>query len=229
MRSDFAKRCRELSQLLGDAQCGIVATQQGRGIVFANQCVLDWVQRDEAELLGRTFAQVLLAPELADAVSLEIDLMSRGDRRLRMVVLQRRDSSTFPALLVPYVARERGAPAWSLVLVLDLGAIQTAKPVRHARGGRLREHLDRIALELQALSLTAPMPDLVPDHPGLADLSGREKEVVALLLEGRRVPGIASRLTISPHTVRNHLKSIFEKLGVRSQTELVEHVRGLGQ
>jgi DNA-binding CsgD family transcriptional regulator len=40
------------------------------------------------------------------------------------------------------------------------------------------------------------------------------------------VPGIASTLGISPHTVRNHLKAVFRKLGVHSQEALLELLRG---
>ncbi len=56
-------------------------------------------------------------------------------------------------------------------------------------------------------------------------LSRREREVVAELTRGGRVPTIAQRLSISPTTVRNHLQRIFWKLGVHSQAELVEYVR----
>ena len=64
-------------------------------------------------------------------------------------------------------------------------------------------------------------------HPDLNTLSEREREVLARLLSGERVPSIATQLHISPHTVRNHLKSIYRKLGVGNQSELIEHVRSL--
>jgi DNA-binding CsgD family transcriptional regulator len=56
-------------------------------------------------------------------------------------------------------------------------------------------------------------------------LSKREREVLAHLVEGGRVATVAKALFVSPHTVRNHLRSIFAKLGVHSQPELLEHVR----
>ena len=60
-----------------------------------------------------------------------------------------------------------------------------------------------------------------------ARLSTRETEVLSLLLSGQRVPSIAGQLHISPHTVRNHLKSMFRKLEVSTQAELIERVRSL--
>jgi len=59
-------------------------------------------------------------------------------------------------------------------------------------------------------------------HPEVESLSPREREVLEHILLGHRVPTIARDLFISPHTVRNHLKSIFQKIGVGSQVELVE-------
>jgi DNA-binding CsgD family transcriptional regulator len=46
------------------------------------------------------------------------------------------------------------------------------------------------------------------------------------LLDGYRVDAIARFLYVSPSTIRNHLSAIFEKLGVASQSELVELLRG---
>ncbi|HUR34796.1 MAG TPA: response regulator transcription factor [Vicinamibacterales bacterium] len=59
-------------------------------------------------------------------------------------------------------------------------------------------------------------------------LTRREREIVDLLASGARVAGIASRLGLSAHTIRNHLKSIFRKLEVRGQHELFEYWARLG-
>ncbi|MBS1816834.1 MAG: helix-turn-helix transcriptional regulator [Acidobacteria bacterium] len=57
-------------------------------------------------------------------------------------------------------------------------------------------------------------------------LSSREREIVELLWSGARVASIARHLRLSPHTVRNHLKSIFRKVNVRGQRELFEQWQG---
>jgi DNA-binding NarL/FixJ family response regulator len=59
-------------------------------------------------------------------------------------------------------------------------------------------------------------------RPEVSTLSLREREVLRELLANRRVPTIAKSLGISPSTVRNHLKSIFQKVGVHSQAELID-------
>jgi DNA-binding CsgD family transcriptional regulator len=83
----------------------------------------------------------------------------------------------------------------------------------------------------QALQRQAPLQ--TPDHGDFRDrlnatlrgftgpiLTEREGEIVGLLLKGHSAKSIARALRISPGTVRNHMKKIYAKLGVSSQTEL---------
>ena len=65
--------------------------------------------------------------------------------------------------------------------------------------------------------------------PGPSPLSRREIQVVQEIVAGHDVATIAAVLHLSPHTVRNHLKSSYRKLGVHSQTEVAVHAlrRGL--
>ena len=52
-------------------------------------------------------------------------------------------------------------------------------------------------------------------------LTEREKEVLALIIEGKSNPQIADELVISQDTAKAHIEHIFEKFNVHSRVELV--------
>jgi DNA-binding NarL/FixJ family response regulator len=54
----------------------------------------------------------------------------------------------------------------------------------------------------------------------LHELSAREQQVTQLLVRGLAIDEIAQTLWLSRHTVRDHIKSIFSKVGVTSRPEL---------
>ena len=60
-----------------------------------------------------------------------------------------------------------------------------------------------------------------PEKDKIAALTNREREVIALVGEGIKSKEIAGRLFISETTVRHHLTSIFDKLGVADRVELL--------
>ena len=62
-------------------------------------------------------------------------------------------------------------------------------------------------------------PDVAPGPATHERLSARELEVLALIVEGLTNKEIASRLCLSPDTVKNHVVHIIQKLGVSDRTQ----------
>jgi len=60
-----------------------------------------------------------------------------------------------------------------------------------------------------------------PDAGALAELTGREREVLALVGEGLSNSEIASRLVVSPATAKTHVSRAMIKLGSRDRAQLV--------
>jgi NarL family two-component system response regulator LiaR len=106
-------------------------------------------------------------------------------------------------------ALEAGAIGY---LLKDVTADELAAAIRAAHAGRAT--LSPQAA--QALVETANQPPA----PG-QDLTERELEVLALMVEGLNNTQIAGRLTISSSTVKSHVSNILSKLGVASRTEAV--------
>ena len=62
----------------------------------------------------------------------------------------------------------------------------------------------------------------------VSSLTRREREVLALLVEGADNDLIARSLVISPETVRTHIQNVLVKLGVHSRLEAAVYVRQNG-
>jgi DNA-binding NarL/FixJ family response regulator len=95
------------------------------------------------------------------------------------------------------------------------------------RDARLAAHLLRIADELHAAGLLPRLEQLpaLSGNPRLGLLTSREWTVLTRLLDGQRPAAIAKDLMVSPSTVRNQLSSIYAKLRVNGQVDLIRTLR----
>jgi DNA-binding NarL/FixJ family response regulator len=94
-------------------------------------------------------------------------------------------------------------------LLKDVAADEVAEGIRAAARGE--SPIDPRAARTILTAQAEPDP--------AAELSGREAEVLALLVEGLANKLIARRLDISEKTVKTHLTSIFRTLGVTDRTQ----------
>jgi DNA-binding CsgD family transcriptional regulator len=97
--------------------------------------------------------------------------------------------------------------------------------VRDARGGWLVLHAARLVSgeddgETVVTVERASGTELLGVLLAAYGLTARERDVCREVLAGRSTVDIAGRLAISAHTVQDHLKSVFGKVGVRSRGEL---------
>ncbi len=224
------ERLRDYEQVVDSMQCGLVVEDPDGTLIFVNQRLLDWLGYQRFEVEGKP-GHLLLSPEIKSLWQEDLDASLAGDMRARLFALRRKDGTTFPALSIPQVAHdEQGEIESFYSVVVDLGSVLTAKPMGSG-GVDVSGALARIAVELHTISTATSVGAdraLPLGHPSLSELSPREAEVLALLVAGERVAAISSRLHISQHTVRNHLKSMYRKIGVGNQAELIAHVRALG-
>jgi NarL family two-component system response regulator LiaR len=97
-------------------------------------------------------------------------------------------------------------------LLKDVSADDLAHAIRSAHSGRATLSPEAEQSLVQAANQ--------PPVPGL-DLTGRERAVLALMVEGLNNTQIAGRLTVRISTVKSHVSNILSKLGVASRTEAV--------
>lgn len=124
---------------------------------------------------------------------------------------------------------ERGLE-FPVIFITDHGDVPMA--VEAMRGGAVdflqkpfdnQALISRVQLALErSRERRAEMRIRAEQEARLAGLSRRERQVLALLLDGRMNKRIASDLNISAKTVEDHRASIMKKTGARSLAELVQ-------
>lgn len=105
----------------------------------------------------------------------------------------------------------------------------SATVIQHALGlimaGDTYVPFDALSTTAQP-SAASPAPEAVAPDP--LSLPTRQREIVELVAQGLSNKEICRRLNISPNTVKTHLATIFETLGVRSRYEIFALVHEAG-
>ena len=112
-------------------------------------------------------------------------------------------------------------------LLKDVGSEQLVDAIRIAHRGEsfLQPSIAaKVVAELARLSRAGA----ATDRGALASLSSREIEVLRLVARGATNKDIAVQLDIVEGTVKNHMTSIFSKLGVADRTQAALRARELG-
>jgi PAS domain S-box-containing protein len=176
-----------------------------------------------AALIGRPVSSLVEPDEWPGlVVAIGHALHGHGGASTRLPLRQAEGTSRVCRMLVtPLAGTEEPGFAFSLTVADDM------TPDVADRAWELESHLRRIAREIAASGLLADLTSTptATSMPAMAGLSTRELEIVTGLLAGERVQMIANRMFLSPSTVRNHLTSVYRKLGVRSQQQLLTRLR----
>lgn len=224
---------RGLTVMVGSSSGHIGRVVSERSSIWIDDCAQDpmW------HLPERSIASAYLKPViLSDAVVAVLAFLSteRAAFNPTARVLADRLSESFQhlALASRRLAQLEDAEA-RLATIIRVARGRSDSQDEPVRGHGAR-HGDPLADSMSGSGFSVAESGRTSDSPtstidaGLAALSPRERQVLAAFRRQRRVSSISDSLEISPHTVRNHLKSIFQKLGVHSQVELLATVGTVG-
>jgi len=161
---------------------------------------------------GAREAMEALAEEVPDVILMDVSMPGMDGVTATREVLRRRPA-TRVVMLTSYAedatvlsALDAGASGY---LLKDAEAEEVVRGVRAAARGEapLAPRVARVLLGVRR-----------PPH-AVEPLTAREGEILALVADGLANKQIARRLGISEKTVKAHLSSVFQRLGVASRTE----------
>lgn len=105
------------------------------------------------------------------------------------------------------------AGAYQSLIVVTVGLLFNVYPYLW-----YRRYLPSISNSLGALAAAADFSAVYEKY----GISIRQREIIELLLRGKSNRDIAEALFIAPHTVKNHIYTLYQKLGVKSRFELID-------
>lgn len=119
-----------------------------------------------------------------------------------------------------YAAQVRAAAEGQQPKATPRARVRTRTGIWLLMHASMLEGTDQLALIIEPAKAADVAPLIVEAY----GFSERELEVTRLIARGHGTSQIAAKLFISPHTVRDHVKAVFEKVGVSSRGELVAKV-----
>jgi DNA-binding CsgD family transcriptional regulator len=145
------------------------------------------------------------------------------------------------ALLEPGRSHRLPLPIPVYTVVAALTAVERGTPgsrppsirVPTLAGVWLNVHASRLSHPPEQASIAVVVEPAAPAAAAAVLLSahgltGREIEVATLVLRGASTRAVCGSLHLSRYTVQDHLKAVFDKVGVRSRRELVAQLLGTG-
>ena len=155
----------------------------------------------------------MVEAERPDAVLMDLGLPDRSGLIVGREIIEAHPEIAVVALTAleaPRIVEEALRAGFRAFITKDTSVAAFARAVRTALEGRTMQPSRFVTRRV-----SRPTPsELLTDQ-----LTNREREVLALLVEGVSSSTIADRLGISSNTVRTHVQSILTKLQVHSRLE----------
>ena len=234
-------RPQELIGLLDRATVPMGACDRGT-IRYVNQAAARLLGRAQDEIEDRPSAEFLVGSEAAGLADPALASQFGGTVPYR-ARLARPDGSFVVAAIFPMppVAVPSGAGSLALSAALPIDWLERLVAPDRPRAatpeiGALLRLLEDASVAGRALAeqmgvdarqacLAEGVVAAGPATAALGTLTPKERECVEAVLSGRPLSVVARALGISVHTLRNHLKSVYRKLGVHSRVELLLRFR----
>jgi DNA-binding CsgD family transcriptional regulator len=144
----------------------------------------------------------------------------QAEEMLKVFFPQASDGNVLPPELKGLTdGAQVGPPGVRRTLVMEGHGERLRIEVTAVGKGKTQLHLWR-----EPIPEPAPASADAPAAPSADGLTQREREVALLVADGLRSREVAERLGIASQTVKSHLKTIFDKLGVRNRVELARRL-----
>ncbi|MGZ0701073.1 PAS domain S-box protein [Pseudomonas piscis] len=197
-------------------------------IVDVNEAFLNTCGYSSEELLGKTVSNIGFIAEPVAAQQLFGRLEKSGNVMGLDLKVRKKGAELIDCVAYADTVMIQDHPSYLLVLM----DISDRKRSELELVGAIEEVMRDASWFSQTLieKLANVRKSRGPDAPGMssADLTAREREVLGLIYQGLADKEIATQLQLALNTVRNHVATLYSKLGVHSRGEAIVWARERG-
>ncbi|MNP18542.1 putative HTH-type transcriptional regulator [compost metagenome] len=197
-------------------------------ILDVNEAFLHTLGYCREEVLGESIAQVNFIEEKGARTRLFTALEKTASLDRVDVRLRSKDGELIDCAVSADTVDIQDSPCYLLVLMditerkrTELELVAAIEEVMKDASWFSRTLIEKLA---NVKNVNAPQLS----STSFADLTARERDVLALICEGLADKEIAARLKLAPNTVRNHVATVYSKLGVHSRSEAIVWARERG-
>jgi PAS domain S-box-containing protein len=203
----------------------LVCNAESQFVVEMNDAFIGTTGYTAQEMTGRSVEELGFIEDAKTCAGLFEQLKKRGHIEGIEIKVRKRGDEVIDCLVSGDTVVIQDTPCYLLVLLdisdrkrSEMELITSIEEVMQDTSWFARTLIDKLA------NVKKTKTPQLPGH-SLMDLTAREKDVLGLICEGLADKEIAARLKLAPNTVRNHVATMYSKLGVHSRAEAIVWAR----
>ncbi|MBP1123921.1 MULTISPECIES: PAS domain S-box protein [Pseudomonas] len=206
----------------------LVCNAANRQVVDVNEAFMNITGYISQELIGKAIEDIDFIDSASAGAQLFATLEKVGNLDGQELKVRKKGNEVIDCVVSADTVSIENVPCYLLVLMniterkrSELELVAAIEEVMQDASWFSQTLIEKLA---NAKSVNSPnLPNVT-----FTDLTARERDVLGLICEGLADKEIASRLKLAPNTVRNHVATVYSKLGVHSRSAAIVWARERG-